>query len=59
MRLAEKAPEAGKAVRVRLDGAEPWRAAYLEVAGDTTHHYQWRMLGQSVPANENDEWEER
>jgi hypothetical protein len=64
MTLREKTPEVGKAVRVRLavvvpqgNAVDPWRAAYLEVAGETTHHYAWRMLGQSVPAKEDDEWE--
>jgi hypothetical protein len=60
MTLREKLPEVGKAVRVRLahpQPGEPWRAAYLVVAGETTHHYAWRMLGRSVLAKDDDEWE--
>jgi len=63
MTLREKAPEVGKAVRVRLSVTTaaidevflgPWRAAYLEAASETRF---WRMLGQSVPARDDDVWE--
>lgn len=62
MRFAEKAPEVGKPVRVRLTDAngwyEPWAGAVLETGKGTTHYYRWNMDGgQLVAAMDDDEWE--